>query len=66
MQVPNMLFYDNCIKCGYVGDIQKVFLFSNKPFLFIDVKNGQEKMKGTSFCNFEEAKTINDLTELCF
>ena len=65
MQVPNMLFYNNCIKCGYVGDIQKVFLYSNRPFLFVDVKNGREQVKGTSFCNFEEAKTINAMTDLC-
>ena len=52
MQVPNMLFYNNLIKCGYEGDIQKMFLYSSKPFLFIDVQNGQEEIKGTSFVNF--------------
>ena len=56
MQVPNMLFYDNAIQCGYVGDIAKVFLYSMKPFLFIDVKDGQEKLKGTSFVNFQEVE----------
>ena len=65
MQVPNMLFYENQIQCGYVGDIQKVFLYSQKPFLFIDVANGQEKVKGTSFVNFEEVQTVVDLTNLC-
>ena len=65
MQVPNMLFYDNMIKCGYVGDIAKVFLYSNTPFLFVDVKNGQEMIKGTSFFNQLEAKVINELTDVC-
>ena len=51
MQVPNMLFYDNAIKCGYVGDIAKVFLWSRTPFLFVDVQNGVEVLKGTSFYN---------------
>ena len=54
MQVPNMLFYENRIQCGYVGNIQKMFLFSKKPFLFVDVPDGVEKIKGTSFLNFEE------------
>lgn len=52
MQVPNMLFYKNQIKCGYVGDVQKMFLYSNKPFLFVDVPDGQEEIKGFSFVNF--------------
>ena len=60
-----MLFYENKIKSGYVGDIQKMFLYSKRPFLFIDVKNGQEKVKGTSFANFEEAITTDALIELC-
>ena len=65
MQVPNMLFYDNMIKCGYVGDREKMFLYAMKPFLFIDVKNGREKIKGTSFCNFEEVETTVKVTDLC-
>ena len=40
MTVPNMLFYNNMIKCGYSADKQKVFLYSKKPFLFVDVPNG--------------------------
>jgi len=28
MQVPNMLFYDNMIKCGYKKDPNKVFLYA--------------------------------------
>lgn len=51
MQVPNMLFYNNQIKCGYVGDPEKQFLFSDKPFLFVDVIDGKEQLKGTSFVN---------------
>ena len=65
MQVPNMLFYDNQIKCGYKEDIGKVFLYSFTPFLFVDVKNGQETMKGTSFFNQLEAQVINELTDIC-
>ena len=65
MQVPNMLFYQNQIKCGYVGDKQKVFLYSRCPFLFVDIRNGQEKLKGTSFVNFEEAKATNEMADLC-
>ena len=65
MQVPNMLFYNNQIKCGYVGDIAKVFLYSRTPFLFVDVKDGQETMEGTSFFNQLEAQVINELTDIC-
>ena len=65
MQVPNMLFYENLIKCSYVGDIAKIFLYSGTPFLFVDVKNGYEMMKGTSFLNQLEAQVINELTDLC-
>lgn len=65
MKVPNLLFYDNLIKCGYVSDIQKVFLYSNKPFLFVDVTNGQEQLKGTSFVNFQEVDATVDMANLC-
>ena len=65
MQVPNMLFYDNKIQCGYVGDIQKVFLYSKKPFLFVNVQDGQEKLKGTSFVNYEEVQATVDMAGLC-
>lgn len=65
MRVPNMLFYANKIKSGYVGDMQKMFLYSKRPFLFIDVKDGEEKVKGTSFANFEEANTTDALIGLC-
>ena len=60
-----MLFYENLIKCGYVGDVQKMFLYSNKPFLFIDVIDGQEEPKGTSFANFQEAQATADMADLC-
>lgn len=65
MQVPNRLFYDNLIKCGYVGDEQKILLFSDKPFLFVDVKDGQEKIKGTSFCNYAEVEATIGMQNLC-
>ena len=42
MEVPNLLFYENRIRCGYVPNKDKQFMFSESPFLFIDVPNGQE------------------------
>ena len=65
MRVPNELFYENKIKCGYTADIHDMFLYSKKPFLFVDVKNGEEKAKGTSFVNFQEVQTTDDLIDLC-
>ena len=52
LRVPNELFYDNKIKCGYSHNEDKQFLFSDKPFLFIDVPHGSESLKGTSYVNF--------------
>ena len=34
-------------------------MYSDTPFLFIDVSEGIEKRKGTSFENQEEAEVIN-------
>ena len=65
MSVPNSLFYEGRINCGYQPDPQKVFLFSKRPFLFINVGNGKEKMKGTSFANFEEVETVVRMVDLC-
>jgi len=65
MQIPNMLFYENKIRCGYVSDNQKMFLFSKKPFLFVDVPDGREKLKGTSFVNFEEVETTSAMIDFC-
>ena len=65
MQVPNMLFYDNKIKCGYVNDPQKIFLYSKKPFLFLDVGDGHEILKGTSFANFEEVSATVGMVDIC-
>ena len=48
MQVPNLLFYNNLIKCGYSPNPWKKFMYSNAPFLFIDIPNGREQIKGTS------------------
>ena len=65
MQVPNMLFYNNMIKCGYVGNPWKKFMYSNAPFLFVDVPNGKEQIKGTSFCNLQEVDVIIHLKTYC-
>lgn len=60
-----MLFYNNKIKCGYEGNPQKKFAYSDSPFLFIDVPDGEEQRKGTSFFNEEEAEVITLLTDHC-
>lgn len=65
MQVPNLLFYDNCIKCGYVGDEEKIFLYSRSPFLFVDVPNGSERVKSTSFFNLQEVEATVLMANLC-
>jgi len=65
MQVPNLLFYNNLIKCGYQGNPWKKFMYSNSPFLFIDVPSGKEQLKGTSFCNHEEVDVIVKLKDYC-
>ena len=65
MSVPNSLFYNNRIRCGYQGDPQKVFLYSKTPFPFINVPNGREMLKGTSFANFEEVETVVKMVDLC-
>ena len=65
MQVPNLLFYNNMIRCGYQENPWKKFMHSESPFLFIDVPDGQEKLKGTSFCNFAEVDVICELKEFC-
>ena len=54
MEVPNLLFYNNMICCGYQPNPLKKFMYSDTPFLFIDVPDGQETLKGTSFYNMEE------------
>jgi len=40
-------------------------MFSNTPFLFIDVPNGREIRKGDSFENKAEAEVINQLKNFC-
>ena len=42
MQVPNDLFYEGRIQCAYTKNANKSFLYANSPFLFIDVKDGEE------------------------
>ena len=59
MEVPNMLFYANKIKCGYQGNPEKKFMYSENPFLFIDVADGAEQLKGTSFFNLAETEVIH-------
>lgn len=44
---------------------EKRFMFSESPFLFIDVPNGVEKKKGTSFCNMKEVDVIVKLKDYC-
>ena len=58
MNVPNTLFYNNAIKCGYVPNSDKQFMYSQKPFLFIDVADGKESLNGTSFMNQKEVDVI--------
>jgi len=65
MQVPNILFYDNLLKCGYNNDDQKTFLFSKSPFLFVDVEQGAEERKGYSYVNFQEVDAIDGMIDLC-
>ncbi len=65
MDVPNMLFYENMIKCGYKSNIEKQFMYSKAPFLFIDVPDGQEEKKGTSYYNTAEAEVIKEFTDFC-
>ena len=40
MEVPNTLFYNNMIKCGYKANMVKQFAYSDSPFLFINVPKG--------------------------
>mmetsp|Transcript_1551 Transcript_1551/g.2138 ORF Transcript_1551/g.2138 Transcript_1551/m.2138 type:complete len:82 (-) Transcript_1551:719-964(-) len=65
MEVPNLLFYDNRIRCGYVPNPDKKFMFSDAPFLFIDVPEGVEAKKGTSYYNMSEVDVIVKLKDLC-
>ena len=60
-----MLFYKNMIKCGYKSNIEKHFMYSSAPFLFIDVPEGREKIKGTSFYNTAEVVVIKEFTDFC-
>ena len=65
MDVPNTLFYKNKIKCGYKSNIEKQFMYSQTPFLFIDVPEGQEQLKGTSFFNTAEVTVIKQFIDFC-
>jgi len=40
-------------------------MYSDAPFLFIDVPGGQEQLKGTSFYNMDEVDVITQLKEHC-
>ncbi len=59
MEVPNLLFYENRIKCGYVPNKEKKFMLSDRPFLFIDIPNGKEQLKGTSYYRMSEVEAIS-------
>ena len=65
MEVPNMLFYKDRIKCGYVKNIEKQFLYSQSPFLFVDVPNGREIRKETSYWNESEADATEAIYKHC-
>ena len=43
----------------------KKFMYSDNPFLFINVSNGHEQLKGTSYYNMEEVDLIVSLKEYC-
>ena len=60
-----MLFYENKILCGYQPNPDKRFMFSNSPFLFVDVPNGDEALRGTSFYNKQEVDVIVGLRDYC-
>ena len=64
LKVPNRLFYANKIQNGYKSIEGKQFLSALSPFLFIDVKDGQEQIKGTSFINEREIDVLEDFTKL--
>ena len=66
MRVPNELFYNNMIKCGYIPppNDEKMFMFAKVPFLFIDVPNAQQQNRGTSMFNLQEVEMITDFTKL--
>ena len=40
-------------------------MFSETPFLFIDVPAGKETLKGTSYLNQEEVDVIVSLKDFC-
>ena len=63
LKVPNTLFYNDEIVCGYKGSEEKLFMYSRWPLLFVDVPYGRDKLKGTSFLNHAEADLVRDLTE---
>ena len=65
MAVPNLLFYENKIRCGYQPNPDKRFMYSESPFLFIDVPNGTESIRGTSFYNLKEVEVIVGLKQYC-
>ena len=64
LKVPNSLFYDNKIRTGYEPDPEKKFLYAQNPFLFINVSEGEEEPKGTSFLNREEVDVVCDFIEI--
>ena len=65
MQVPNLLFYGNKIKSGYEISRWKQFMYSEQPFLFIDLPDSKQSIRGTSFCNMDEVSAIVKLKDWC-
>ena len=62
--VPNTSFYKNRIESKYVQPEDKVFLYLDSPFIFIDVgDNAREMLDGTSFMNASEVAAIKKFTE---
>jgi hypothetical protein len=61
--VPNTSFYENKIDSQYLQPKDKVFLYLDSPFIFIDVSdNAREKLEGTSFMNISEVEAIKKFT----
>lgn len=62
--VPNEKFYKNKIQSEYIQPHDKIFLYLDSPFIFIDVcDNAHENLVGTSFMNAAEVAAIKKFTE---
>ncbi len=62
--VPNTSFYGDRIESQYLRPKDKIFLYLDSPFIFIDVSNnGREQLDGTSFKNLSEVAAIKQFIE---